>query len=56
MLDYLAELRGGIDGRVRDGLAERFDADLGRRIRELSTGNRQKLGLFEAFMHEPESS
>jgi ABC-2 type transport system ATP-binding protein len=54
MLDYLAELRGGIDGRVRDGLAERFDADLGRRIRELSTGNRQKLGLIQAFMHEPE--
>ncbi len=54
MLDYLAELRGGVNRRVRDGLAERFDADLGRRIRELSTGNRQKLGLIQAFMHEPE--
>ena len=54
MLDYLAELRGGVDRRVRDALAERFDADLGRPIRELSTGNRQKLGLIQAFMHEPE--
>jgi beta-exotoxin I transport system ATP-binding protein len=54
MLDYLAELRGGVDRQVRDALAERFDADLGRRIRELSTGNRQKLGLIQAFMHEPE--
>ncbi len=54
MLDYLAELRGGVDRRVRDALAERFDADLGTRIRELSTGNRQKLGLIQAFMHEPE--
>jgi ABC-2 type transport system ATP-binding protein len=54
MLDYLAELRGGVDRRFRDALAERFDADLGRRIRELSTGNRQKLGLIQAFMHEPE--
>ena len=54
MLDYLAELRGGVDRRVRDALAERFDADLDRRIRELSTGNRQKLGLIQAFMHEPE--
>ncbi len=54
MLDYLAELRGGVDKRVRDELAVRFDADLGRRIRELSTGNRQKLGLIQAFMHEPE--
>ena len=54
MLDYLAELRGGIDRRIRDALAERFDADLGRPIGELSTGNRQKLGLIQAFMHEPE--
>jgi ABC-2 type transport system ATP-binding protein len=54
MLEYLADLRGGTDRRVRDELAERFDADLGRRIRELSTGNRQKLGLIQAFMHEPE--
>jgi ABC-2 type transport system ATP-binding protein len=54
MLDYLAELRGGVERRVRDALAERFDADLGRKIGELSTGNRQKLGLIQAFMHEPE--
>src|SRR6478672_352901 len=54
MLDFLAELRGGVDRRVRDDLAERFDTDLGRRIGELSTGNRQKLGLIQAFMHEPE--
>jgi ABC-2 type transport system ATP-binding protein len=54
MLDYLAELRGGVDRRVRDTLAERFDADLGRKVGELSTGNRQKLGLIQAFMHEPE--
>ena len=54
MLDYLAQLRGGVDKGVRDSLAERFDADLNRPIRELSTGNRQKLGLIQAFMHEPE--
>ena len=54
VLDYLAELRGGVDRRVRDALVERFDADLDRPIRELSTGNRQKLGLIQAFMHEPE--
>jgi ABC-2 type transport system ATP-binding protein len=54
MLDYLAALRGEVDVRVRDALAERFEAELGRPIRELSTGNRQKLGLIQAFMHEPE--
>jgi ABC-2 type transport system ATP-binding protein len=54
VLDYLAQLRGGVDQRVRDSLVERFDADLSRPIHELSTGNRQKLGLIQAFMHEPE--
>jgi ABC-2 type transport system ATP-binding protein len=54
MLDYLADLRGGVDRGVRDRLAERFDAQLDRPIHELSTGNRQKLGLIQAFMHEPE--
>ena len=54
VLDYLARLRGGVDPRVRDALAERFDADLDRPLRQLSTGNRQKLGLIQAFMHEPE--
>jgi ABC-2 type transport system ATP-binding protein len=54
VLDYLAQLRGGVDSRVRDSLVERFDADLERPIRQLSTGNRQKIGLIQAFMHEPE--
>ena len=54
MLDYLARLRGGVDPHLRDSLAERFDADLGRPLRHLSTGNRQKIGLIQAFMHEPE--
>ena len=54
ILDYFAELRGGINPAIRNDLADRFDAELDRPIRELSTGNRQKLGLIQAFMHEPE--
>jgi len=54
MLDYLAAIRGGVPRQARDELAERFDSDLNRQIRELSTGNRQKLGLIQAFMHDPE--
>jgi len=54
VLEYLADLRGGVDRRVRDSLVERFDAELDRPVRELSTGNRQKLGLVQAFMHQPE--
>ena len=54
MLDHLAELRGGVDAGTRAELAERFGAQLERPIGELSTGNRQKIGLISAFMHEPE--
>jgi ABC-2 type transport system ATP-binding protein len=54
MLDYLADLRGGVDRAVREDLAERFGAQLDRPVHELSTGNRQKIGLIQAFMHEPE--
>jgi ABC-2 type transport system ATP-binding protein len=54
MLDHLSELRGGVNRDLRDSLAQRFDAQLDRPIRQLSTGNRQKIGLIQAFMHEPE--
>jgi len=54
LLDYFAVLRGGVDRSVRDGLCERFCAQTDRPIRDLSTGNRQKIGLVQALMHEPE--
>jgi ABC-2 type transport system ATP-binding protein len=54
VLEYLARLQGGASaGRISE-LSERFDAQLDRQVRELSTGNRQKLGLIQAFMHDPE--
>ncbi|UZX04235.1 ABC transporter ATP-binding protein [Arthrobacter sp. CDRTa11] len=40
-------------GRI-DGLAERLGLDLDRHTRKLSRGNKQKLGLVQAFMHDPE--
>jgi ABC-2 type transport system ATP-binding protein len=53
-LRYLSSLRGGVDpGRV-DLLAKRLELDLSRRIGTLSHGNRQKVGLVQAFMHDPE--
>lgn len=54
LLDHFAALRGGVDGRLRDELVERLGAQLDRPVRELSTGNRQKIGLVQAFMHRPE--
>jgi ABC-2 type transport system ATP-binding protein len=53
-LDSLARLRGGVDALLRDSLVERFGCVLDRPIRELSKGNRQKLGIVQAFMHRPE--
>ena len=53
-LAFFAKLRGGVAHTEIDRLAERLDADLSKRISELSTGNRQKIGLIAAFMHRPE--
>lgn len=53
-LTYLANLRGGFD-RTRIGdLADRLGLDIDLRIRTLSRGNRQKIGLIQAFMHNPD--
>ena len=54
LLSHLADLRGGIRRHAADRLAERFGLDLDRRISELSKGNRQKLGVVQAFQHEPQ--
>ena len=53
-LTWLGTLRGGVARSRIDDLADRFGLDLGRRIGDLSKGNRQKVGLVQAFMHEPE--
>jgi ABC-2 type transport system ATP-binding protein len=54
ILAYLGHLRGGVDQTVVAGLAERLELDLGRRFRHYSHGNKQKVGLVQAFMHDPE--
>ncbi|KJK40764.1 ABC transporter [Streptomyces variegatus] len=53
-LRFLAALRGGVPQERIDGLADRLGLDQGTRIKKLSKGNRQKLGLVQAFMHTPE--
>ena len=54
VLEYFARLHGGVRPDRIAALSERFDADLDRPVHELSSGNRQKLGLVQAFMHDPE--
>ena len=48
-----ARLRGSPEGRLVE-LAGRLNLDLDRRVGDLSKGNRQKVGVVQAFMHEPE--
>jgi ABC-2 type transport system ATP-binding protein len=50
---YMAGLRGGVDGRWVAQICERFSLDLGRRFREYSRGNKQKLAILLGFMHRP---
>lgn len=51
---YFANLRK-VDTTVRVAeLSNRFDLDLDRPIKDYSTGNRQKVGLVNALMHEPD--
>jgi ABC-2 type transport system ATP-binding protein len=42
------------DAAYRDALIDRLGLDPEKRIRALSKGNRQKLGLIQALMHRPE--
>jgi ABC-2 type transport system ATP-binding protein len=52
LLSYLASFHQGVPESVKS-LAERLDLDLSRRIGSLSKGNRQKVGVVQAFMHRP---
>jgi ABC-2 type transport system ATP-binding protein len=53
-LNYMAELQPPKHREYAAELAHRFQAQLNKPIPELSKGNRQKIGLIQAFMHEPE--
>lgn len=53
-LAFLASLRGGVPATRVIDLADRLDLDLNARVKSLSKGNRQKVGLVQAFMHQPE--
>jgi beta-exotoxin I transport system ATP-binding protein len=53
-IDWFARSRGGVDDGFVRRLLERFTVVAGRPVRELSKGNRQKIGLVLAFMHKPD--
>lgn len=53
-ITFLGDLRGGFRSAEVHSLLERFDLDPGRRIGELSTGNRRKVGVVQAFAGWPD--
>jgi ABC-2 type transport system ATP-binding protein len=54
LLNHFADISGPVAPGAIDTLAERLGLDLTRQVRQLSKGNKQKLGLVQAFMHSPE--
>ncbi|MBD3758720.1 MULTISPECIES: ABC transporter ATP-binding protein [Micrococcales] len=54
LLRHLAEISGPVAPGTIEQLAERLGLDLARPVRTLSKGNKQKLGLVQAFMHRPD--
>ena len=54
LVSFLGNLRGGMDGEYVRLLAKRLDADLGRPLRTLSKGNRQKVAIIQALMGRPD--
>jgi ABC-2 type transport system ATP-binding protein len=53
ILEYFANLRGGVDKAFAESLIARLELDTTKRFREYSRGNKQKVGLVQAFMHKP---
>jgi ABC-2 type transport system ATP-binding protein len=53
-LEYVANLRGNVSWATVDTLTERLGAQTNKKIAYLSRGNKQKIGLVAALMHNPE--
>ncbi len=53
LLDYVDRFRPGPD-RLRDELSRRLNLDMKKKVKSLSRGNRQKVAILIALMHDPE--
>ncbi|HUP27699.1 MAG TPA: ABC transporter ATP-binding protein [Chloroflexia bacterium] len=53
ILEYFANLRGGVDQSYLKELIRRFELDPTRRFRHYSAGNKRKVVLIQAFMAHP---
>ncbi|HMH30937.1 MAG TPA: ABC transporter ATP-binding protein [Methylomirabilota bacterium] len=53
-LNYMTDLQPLKHPDYQQKLVKQFGAQLDKPIEELSKGNRQKIGIIQAFMHEPD--
>jgi ABC-2 type transport system ATP-binding protein len=53
IIAYLGSMAGGVDQARVKALCDRLQLDVSRRYREYSSGNKKKLLLVIAFMHQP---
>jgi ABC-2 type transport system ATP-binding protein len=53
-IDYMNDLQPAVSKAYIRELTTRLKADLNMRLGELSRGNRQKIGIIQAFMHQPQ--
>jgi ABC-2 type transport system ATP-binding protein len=54
MLDYFASLRSNRPSSRMEEMVELFDLDITKNTKTLSRGNRQKVAIVQAFMHDPD--
>lgn len=52
-LKFLGDMREMKDKSIRDSLIERLELDAEAKIKKMSKGMKQKLGIIAAFMHDP---
>ena len=52
-LNFMADLKGLKDSARMEELMERFELDPRGKIRKMSKGTKQKVGIVNAFMHQP---
>lgn len=53
-LTFAANLHGNVDMTYVDTLIKKLRCETGKKIKALSRGNRQKIGLIAALMHDPD--
>jgi len=53
-LEFARRLHGSVDTSYVSDLVDRLHAEVNKKIKALSRGNRQKIGLVAALMHDPD--